>query len=129
MGISSDGILVFGIDLGEEQPEFMGECDGFDDYMDSQNGLPQWGEVGHDWDATHAFRNSYPASMTLHCSYDYPMHILAVPGTETTAYRGSPKEIEFLSVSDEKVDAFKAWCVEHGIEDPEPKWLLASMYG
>ena len=128
MGVSSDGIVVFGIDLGEEPPEFL---DGdFDDYLDSISGLPQYGEPGHSWDAINAHRKACPADVTIYCSYDYPMYILAVRDTEVRVSRGYVIDVSDLPAPDEaRLAAFKAWCVERGVENPEPKWLLCSLYG
>lgn len=129
MGTSTDAILVFGIECGEEEPpEFMREFDDFDSYLESISGLPLWGEEGHSFDAHKAFRETVPADMTLHCSYDFTMYILAVRGTETCASRGYPMEITSLEVPTDKVEAFKAWATERGIVG-EPKWLLCSMWG
>lgn len=130
MGVSTDGILVFGIECGEDEetPEFMSGFDDFDEYLDSLSGLPQWGEPGHNFAANAEFRKTVPADMVLHCSYDYPMYILAVRGTQVTARRGYPQEIESLGVDPAKLAAFKVWAEERGITG-EPKWLLCSMWG
>ena len=130
MGTSSNGTLVFGIDMGEEWPEFLEDYEGnFDDYLEGVSGLPKWGEPGHEFQAQWAYRDSCPADIVLYCSYECPMYILAVRGTETTVHRGYVEEINSLAVDEDRLIAFKAWCVERGIENPEPKWLLASMYG
>lgn len=133
MGVSTDGILVFGIQLPEEEtPEFLeGFENDFDDFIDSLNGLPQWGEEGHDWNKTHAFRDNFPVDLVQHCSYDYPMYILAVRGTEIMASRGYPKEIDplTLKVDPEKIEFLRKFCEEYGIEWEEPKWYLCSMWG
>lgn len=129
MGTSTDAILVYGIECGEEEPpEFMDGYDDFDDYLNSLSGLPKYGEPGHDFAAQRAYRDAFPVSMTLHCSYDYPMYILAVRGSETCASRGNAKQITSLVVSEEKVAAFKEFCEKNGVEG-EPKWLLCSMWG
>jgi hypothetical protein len=130
MGVSTDAMLVFGIACGDEEevPGFMLGFDDFDEYLNSISGLPEYGCDGHDFDAQRKFRDSVPADMTLHCSYDYLMYILAVRGTEICACRGNPKEITSLDVPAEKVEAFKAWASERGIVG-EPKWLLCSMWG
>lgn len=128
MGQSTDGILVFGIECGEDEyPEFMEGFDDFDGYLDSLSGMPQWGEPGHDFSASRAFREAVPADMVTHCSLDYPMYILAVRGTEISASRGYVKEIETLDVDQARLAAFKTWCAERGITD-EPKWLLCSLW-
>lgn len=133
MGQSTDGILVFGIQLPEEEgPVFLEEFDGqFDDFVDSLNGLPQWGERGYDGKNTMAFRNNYPIDLVLHCSYDYPMYILSVRGTGKSASRGYPKIINpaELTVTPEKISALKNFCEKYNIEWQEPQWYLCSMWG
>lgn len=137
MGVSTDGILVFGIAYDEgELPEFLsawaderGEEDpDFDEYLDSISGLPQYGEEGHDFTKSREWREAQPVEMVHHCSYDYPMYILAVRGTKTTAWRGHPQVITSLDVSGAKIAAFAAWCAERGVKG-EPRWILCSMWG
>jgi hypothetical protein len=126
MGVSTDGILVFGIDLDEEQPEFM---DGYDDWWHFTD------VVGGVEDADYAIRSKlreeFPVDLVQHCSYDYPMYILAVNGTERRNNRGYLTEInpEDMIIPQEKIDKFKAFCEEYGIEWQEPKWYLISMWG
>lgn len=129
MGISSDGILVYGIDLGEEKPEFLGDHEDMDELLMAEGSQPQWGDEGHDFKKQWAFLATCPADLTMYCSYDYPMYILSVRGTKKDVARGYVEEVESLSVDDAKRDEFIAWCEAHGIENPQPKWLLASMYG
>lgn len=132
MGVSTDGILVFGIDLGEEVPEFLEDfVSDFDSFLSSISGLPGYGEAGHDFKKDQGFRDSHPVDMTWYCSYDYPMFILTVRGTETRVSRGDAEEInpDNLKVSEEKIAALKAFCEEYDIEWQEPKWLLVSMWG
>lgn len=138
MGISTDGILVYGIAYEDEGelPEFLvdwaeeNDTDpgDFDDYLDSISGLPNYGEPGHDFSAQRAWRETCPVDLVRHCSYECPMYILAVRGTEITARRGYPQVINTLDVSGYKIDAFNAWCKERGIVG-EPKWYLCSMWG
>lgn len=125
MGQSTDAILVFGIQLKEEDqtPEFLGDFDDFDEYVDNLNGLS-----GADYKVRKDARESCPADMTMHCSLDYTMYVLSVRGTETVASRGYPKEIKTLDVSATQIEAFKEWCAARGIESAEPKWLLCSMW-
>lgn len=129
MGVSSDGILVYGIDLGEEKPAFLEEDMEFDDLLMEEGGQLQYGDDGHDFKNQWAFIAAQPVELTLYCSYDYPMYILSVRGTKADVSRGYVEEIASLDVDADKRSAFIAWCVAHGIESPEPKWLLASMYG
>lgn len=89
-----------------------------------------WREIASMANKDREFRETCPADMVMHCSYDYPMYILAVRGTETTASRGYPETLDdaLPTVPSEKIDAFKAWCAERGI-DGDPKWILCSMWG
>lgn len=130
MGVSSDGILVFGIPYEEDTfPEFLEEFDGdFEAYLEAESGLPKWGEEGHSFKAQWAYRDDCPADVVSHCSYDYPMYILAVRGTEKRNSRGEVVGIESLDVDPERLVAFTAWCAARGITDV-PRWCLVSMYG
>ena len=134
MGVSTDAIICFGIECGDpdeqEEPAFLDGFEDFDDYLDSLSDLPQWGEEGHSFEEQRAAREKCPADMVMHCSYEYPMYILTVRGTETKASRGYPAELDaaFPEVSEDKIQAFKEWAAERGIEG-EPKWLLCSMWG
>src|SRR5689334_5299643 len=47
-------------------------------------------EHKHKWEK----ENPVPVELVNTCSCDYPMYIIAVPGTEMTAYRGDPKEFD-----------------------------------
>lgn len=129
MGVSSDGILVYGIDLGEEKPWFLDEDQNFDDLLLGEGGQPRYGDPGHDFKAQWAYLATCPAELTLYCSYDYPMYILSVRGMKTDVNRGYVKEVSSLDVDADRRAAFIAWCEAHGTESPQPKWLLASMYG
>lgn len=128
MGISSDGVMYFGFQVGgeDEKPEWMGDFDDFDDFLASKAGLD---------DAPYEERRKVieacPAELQLFCSFDYPMYVLGVRGAEHRAYRGDIVEIGAaeLTVPQEKIDAFKAWCEANSIDYAEPKWLLCSMYG
>lgn len=134
MGVSTDGILVFGFEIGEEgdEPDFLAEHNGdFEEFLHSVSGLPRWGEPGHSFAAFREFEKGFPIELVSHCSYEYPMYILAVNGTKKKASRGYPEVIspEELIISDEKIEAFKKFCDDYGIEWQEPKWLLCSMWG
>jgi len=129
MGVSNDAFLVYGIDLGEDLPSFLGEDQEFEDFLMDEGGQPKWGEPGHSFDKQRAYLASCPADLTLYCSYDYPMHILSVRGTDRRASRGNVEEVESLDVDADKRTGFIDWCIAHGIENPEPKWLLNSMNG
>jgi len=134
MGVSSDGILYFGFQVGDEDepPEWFGEFDedegfDFDDFICRKAGLPE--------DAPYDIRKhvieACPVELYRFCSWEYPMYILGVRDAEHRARRGYIVEIDAseLAVDQAKIDAFKAWCEANDIEWQEPKWLLCSMYG
>lgn len=132
MGTSTDAILCFGFPVGEEdQPhEWLEDCEGdFDKFLNKLSGMPEYGEPGHSFDDQRKFRESCPAEMVMHCSYDYPMYILCVQGTETRAWRGSPKEVPNLYVYEGDISAFKSWCEANEIEYQDPKWYLCRYVG
>lgn len=119
MGVSTDGILVFGIPLEEgiEFPEVEGYGDDFGEYV---------------YDARREDPN-FPVDLVTHCHHEYPMYILAVSGTETTASRGYPQKIDGLpEVSAAQIDRLRAFADAHDLGDyceGEPGWYLCSMWG
>jgi hypothetical protein len=132
MGMSSDGILVFGIALDEdEQPKFMRDWMEDNDYFDFEEFL--WTHLGMQ-DAEYEDRrkavDSSPVDLVVHCSYDYPMYVLAVRGTDINASRGYPYIFSsgFPAITGEQITAFKKWAEEQGIEG-EPSWILCSVLG
>jgi len=161
MGISSDGMLVFGIPLPceDETPDFLQKIQdeykqddvefedlialdagldaSFEDwerYYDSEkSGWKEGGEKIYDANRKkrNAAVNNCPVDLVMHCSYDYPMYILAVRGKSYSASRGYAEEIsdKELNVTDSQKESLKAWCEKHNVEWQEPKWLLCSLYG
>jgi hypothetical protein len=130
MGISSDGILYFGFQVGgeDEPPDWMDGFDNFDDFLVSLAGLPS----DSPYEVRKKVIEACPVELQLFCSYDYPMYILGVRGAEHRANRGYIVEIGTgqLAVDPAKIEAAKAWCeAQNNIEWQEPKWLLCSMYG
>lgn len=129
MGQSTDGILVFGIPLEEGvELEFLEDFDNdFEEFVDAQTGK-DWKEVG--FKEVEAARQEFGITMLRHCSCDYPMYILAITGTTTTAYRGNPQKIEKLvDVSQEQIDKLTAFAEQYGFTDAfegEPGWYLCS---
>ncbi len=151
MSISSDGQLCYGLSF-EEDTEFpWGEQEVDEWWRDENNYTPSMKVYDAEgqyiggvrpsddvmkayyaeqkaWEAAHPL----PVEVVLHCSYDYPMTILAVPGTSKSASRGYPEPIDqsALTVTDAQREALLAFCREYEIEIPgEPKWWLSSMYG
>jgi hypothetical protein len=140
MGVSTNAILVFGVELGEDVPEsLLGEDGSFDfeDILAADAGLfePICGTENLStpyWEAKRKAVAEAPVELVWHCSGEYPMYILGVPGTEKTANRGHPRTVtpsDFATPSDEKIEAFKKWCEDHDIVlEAEPAWLLCSYW-
>lgn len=144
MGQSTDGILTFGIDLGEYKDFMAGWDYEWEEFIYAISGLPSYGEEGYVSGSIDKWLKSAGVELVQYCSCDYPMYILAVYGTETTVVsRGYTEEIDpaDLVITDEQKLRLKAFFeqyinVEHPdddenyYEDPpewvEPKWLLAS---
>ena len=127
MGVSTDGILVYGIPM-EEEFNFMGELY-TDEYIDHLLGVEEC-----EWDVRRDARNACPVEIVSHCSYDYPMYIVALTGTRIWASRGYPVEVdpEKLNIDPEKIKEYHKFITDKGIPVPEgetPHWVLCSMWG
>jgi len=141
MGQSTDGIIAFGFDLGEDLSEH-GDLDQIDEefegdedaFFEAALGIPAYGEPGRpSYAEIEELKKALPVQIIRHCSGDYPMYFLALPGTKKEASRGTPEafDVTELSVSTTAVTAFMKWCEDHGIEVPEegPRWHLFSYWG
>ena len=136
MGLSTDAIVAFGFDLGEDF-EFDGYNpedydDGMSEYFDRLIGIKEWQSEGWvSFEVDEEIRKAAPVELVLHCSYDYPMYFLAVRGTVTESNRGYPVEFVPQTIDQEQLDEFKSWCDKHNIELPEdaPKWYVFSRMG
>lgn len=142
MGVSTNGILVFGIDFSEEFLPFEDESLGedFETLLANDAGIevPE-GEYSEErgkeysryWERCSENAKKSEIELITHCSGDYPMYILAVRGTEYNAWRGDPTEIDLdkLTVTDEQIGALKSFCELHGLVYSQPRWLLCSYWG
>lgn len=76
-------------------------------------------ELGVDWDS--------------HCSDGCPMPLLFIPGTKTTAWRGSPRPVTSIDVDPAWKPRLDAFLESQGIEAPsgenQPGWWVASWRG
>ena len=126
MGVSNDGIVVFGFDLGGTMPEFLEEFGDMDSYLTETMSI---GNIGYP--ERLKLLNTCPADIVWHNSYDYPCYIMAVRGTEISASRGCPETVypDRLVVSAERIEAFRIWCEENSVPYTEPAWLLCTMNG
>lgn len=128
MGQSTDGILVFGVDIGEhcELPEaWQGYDQEEDDYVEFD--LDEYIDE---------HTGGIPAvELIRHCHHEYMMYILAVPGTYMYANRGYPERVDVttLEVDPQRIQALNAWIEknipgEYRANYHDPSWLLCSMW-
>ena len=157
MGISLDGQICFGIaldedvklpwdnDLFENDPKawwdhVLGYTPPFElftpegEWIDGVEAPEE--TVSEYFAARRKFREEnppLPIVIVKHCSYEYPMYIIAAKGTYISASRGWPKAIDWAELQSHANGCVVTdFCVEHDIELPEdskPKWWLCSLYG
>lgn len=155
MGTSTDGQICYGIAFDEDYEfpwdaerdheieswwiyrvhGFKHSTELFDSSGNYLNGRePSREEVSKYFAESRAFKDAHPVPVVLinYCSAEYPMYILAAPGTVHVARRGFPAEFNpaDLVVSHEARAALLQFCTDHGIPVHEdPKWLLSSYWG
>lgn len=156
MGVSTNGILFYGIDLGEDfeydrealpftdEQYGVWEEDGkeWEDLWAALHGVfgpsVEYGEENKEvfhayWDKKGELEKTSPCEVDLHCSYEYPIYYVALRGANFTAYRGSPEEVSLDfpdGMTKEEADAkIKEFCEKMGLPYSQPKWYLASLWG
>jgi hypothetical protein len=118
MSTSTDAIMVYGIPLKE---------DALEEWDEDRN--PESGP------AYLAFMGGADGGICVvsHCSGDYPMHIIAIEGTELRAWRGSPKPVAVVQMRADDNEWNKRlldYCKAHKLKTAgKPGWWLASMWG
>jgi hypothetical protein len=135
MGQSTDGILAYGVDLGEFDP------DEFDGYAETEEcdacRATNWGvRCGECFDDFEGYVSArlkgagiQGISVVRHCSESRPMYILCTQSWR--AWRGypvkvSPHQSDVFPGDIQKIrDALKVL----GLEPQKPAWLLASDWG
>ena len=150
MGVSTDANICYGIFLDEDYEYPWGDeweetwwretaC-GYRPPFELFNERGDWIDgkepdkeiVSEYFDHQRNFEKAHPMPFELvnYCSGEFPMCILAVPGTVTRASRGYPKEINPLRlvVSSSFLLPFEEFCKEFGFSG-ERKWWLSSYYG
>ena len=118
MGVNTDAGICFGVDFGEELPEYFEQFEDEDD---------------DGWGAPYNFneQEGLPVEIITHCSGDFPYYILAFKNTEHSACRGYPVTIEphTLKVKPESIQKMKDFFKQADIEWQAPSWLLYSYWG
>lgn len=115
MGVSTDAVVAYGVDLGEEIPQWVWDTFGLKDNSDE-------GDV--DVYSLSSAAQKRGLDIIYHCSYAYPMYILAIASSERRAYRGEPEKLSLPEISDEWK---KTWA--QVAQAGDPTWLLFSLWG
>ncbi len=127
MGVSTDAVLCYGIEVVNE--------DGENGDLSSEDIAKFFGideaelETTED-DVVEFIENlleESPFELERHCHYDYPMYILHLKGYRYRAYRGGPTKLDkdALFVAPVDNEEARAWCEPRGIAWA-PDWILAS---
>lgn len=153
MGVSTNGLLAYGYDLGGPEQWFL---EGLE-YDELEGAVPWWPERANDdeederdfvdtvlmelcpvfgferprwgWEVS----EKLPVQVATHCSLDYPMYLLVANSTIRTSRRGSAKVLNFESmmIQDEWNENLQKALDALGIKpkQPAPGWILASLWG
>ena len=158
MGVSNNAYLAFGVDLGEDafqdedfdledfllkRAEVNDPYTGYPPEID-QAPYPDRDRLYNEWKATQpnwdervktyfeqrdALIKACPVEIIIHCSYDYPMYILALRDTDVSAARGYPKVIDpaALKVDPARIEEAKEFCKDADLPAfDDPQWLIFS---
>ena len=111
MGISSDGIVAWGYDLGDpEEWDYELDEDKLDELSDTK-----------------------PVRLELHCSYEYPMYFVTISESVISASRGYPKVFDPY-IAEGRYEEWEGELAEYARENglPAPDnvgWFVFSLYG
>jgi len=150
VGISSTGILYWGLDFGEDRPWLHEDDSWEDDSWDTFEAIFEWEDDELDpddciWMAngakqsdTWAVRNEASkdlgVEMICHCSYDYSMWGLGVTESVNRASRGHPMSLKELIVKPEW--EVMLWIAREKLAAKfgprwlkgDPSWILTSVH-
>lgn len=142
VGQSTDGILFYGIDFGEDGLDL-------DEYFDKQNEdhdfeehyarkvagihLPDepWSAESPAWEKDRKARQkaetACPCKVASYCSGDYPIYFASVKDGFYRVNRGDAIEIpDGLTARPEWKDQLRTYCEQMALPYSEPKWWLVS---
>lgn len=133
MGVSTDGILFYGIGLGEDSLDEYRENwthEEWDEEFYKRAGSLLYPAEGY-YEAQQEARKKWGVEIGIHCSYDYSMYYIALISHNHSASRGYPEEItpEMIAVPADADEKIRAFCELMGIPFEQPKWYLASLWG
>lgn len=114
MGVSTDGILFYGIAYGEEELD-----ESQDEFVCNFCNMCGIGESGR------------TINIGYYCSYEYPMYYICIGDTEHTVSRGSvirlsPDQFKTDPLWDEELARF---CRNNNLPNKPASWCLVSLMG
>lgn len=131
MGTSTDAIVCYGIELGDENeiPEWVWELAGVKDTRDDDD------DDGSAVSALTEALNKSKLDLVEHCSNECPMYVLAAKKSVARAWRGSPVSLHLAKMEDE-TGAYRYLFQEtlqrigKSSQDKgtRPHWLICSMW-
>lgn len=142
MGQSTNAMLVFGVELDEENAvniallkrayQKLGIIDKFEDCLDEE--MDDDDEYLSDvpWDLVKHLENFFGLTIETHCSDEYPMYILCLKGApfNRTANRGNALVIDDPLPKPNDLQMTQLKNIMNILEaEGEPSWLLASYWG
>ncbi len=156
MGVSTDGILFYGIPYGEgyddelkapwwhgcedEEPDSESHYEDPEDYYAYKMGVePPTEEYSEEpsirekflkyWKAQRAIYEKSGCDIIYYCSDQCTMFAVGIEKSIKCAHRGDALEIENLDVQPEWDGLLKHFCEIMEVPYKQPKWLLVSYYG
>ncbi len=156
MGQSTDGQICFGVafeedfefpwseekfdsdietwwrEVGDFEPTFYPYTDGGEYKPGVVEADPRVNQYYNERDRWDKKNPKIPVEEINTCHGDYPMWILAVPGTGQSASRGCPEKFDptKLVVDPVKFKKFAEFLKKYNIEcEDEPSWYLSSYWG
>jgi len=126
MGMSSDGILFWGITLKDGECPWDNDTFDYDTYEWQRWACQRLGFK--DKEDLWSVEKDTGVVLGTHCSYDYPMYFIGVKDSVQTANRGYPVDAEF-EVGADWQEKLKEFCEALDIPVTNPRWILASRMG
>ena len=131
MGVSSDGLVWFGVASGDEERPFSTAA------LAKLAGQPEPDEDGEydenieDWQSlVEDVLEDYDCELVTHCSYDCPMYGIALKSLNYSASRGYPEAFDPKKPTKWQLEKLKQAMAAVGWDDDEtPGWQLASILG
>ena len=152
MGISTDGVISFGVVFEEGQEFPWDNFDGIDEWWMKTKGykpvlqpFTKEGRYAEGWTEDDLrfkeyfahrdewrTKNPLPVEEENYCNQEFPMTAIVIPALGHRCSRGFPAEFDpaQLIAPPEKVDALVAFLKEFGLDSgSEPGWILTSYWG